>query len=183
VRRRAFESVGGFDDRFRAPGVEDIDLGYRLKRAGYRLRLEKSLQGRHWKRWTVASMARCDVFDRGLPWTRLLLRYRRADNTLNLTRTDLWSAASACAFPVLLTASGWIPLLLLPAALAAVAFAALQRPFYRFLAESRGPGFLPRALLLHILHFQCAAAGFALGILAACLCGHAKPCGGAARCS
>ncbi|MGB5972341.1 MAG: glycosyltransferase, partial [Nodosilinea sp.] len=35
IRAEAFEAVGGFDERYRKPCIEDIELGYRLKRAGY----------------------------------------------------------------------------------------------------------------------------------------------------
>src|SRR5262245_38724111 len=53
VRRAAFEAVGGFDEaQF---GIEDIELGYRLRRAGYRIVLDRDLLVTHLKRWTLPS--------------------------------------------------------------------------------------------------------------------------------
>lgn len=36
--RAALESIGGFDERYRAPSAEDNDLSYRLRDAGHRIR-------------------------------------------------------------------------------------------------------------------------------------------------
>src|SRR4029450_7930169 len=36
IRAEAFRAVGGFDERFARPSVEDIDLGYRVARAAER---------------------------------------------------------------------------------------------------------------------------------------------------
>ena len=55
VRRDAFRRVGGFDEQFVRPSVEDIDFGYRLTDAGYRILLEPALEGTHLKRWTLVS--------------------------------------------------------------------------------------------------------------------------------
>ena len=45
IRRSAFAAVGGFDQaRFRRPSIEDIELGQRLRRAGHRILLDKTLQ-------------------------------------------------------------------------------------------------------------------------------------------
>jgi GT2 family glycosyltransferase len=37
VPRAAFEAAGGFDERFRLPGYEDVELAFRLEQAGTRL--------------------------------------------------------------------------------------------------------------------------------------------------
>ena len=48
----------GFDAaRFRRPSIEDIELGYRLARAGYRIRLDRDLQCTHLKRWRLPSIS------------------------------------------------------------------------------------------------------------------------------
>ena len=46
VRREAFEAVGGFDEGY-FMYVEDVDLGLRLKRAGWRVRYEPSAVVEH----------------------------------------------------------------------------------------------------------------------------------------
>ncbi len=84
IRRRIFLEMGGFDATYRHPSIEDIELGYRLKSAGYEIRLLKSLQVKHLKHWRVASLLESDFLRRALPWTELILRDRRFINDLNL---------------------------------------------------------------------------------------------------
>src|SRR5262249_15079567 len=55
VRAKVFAAVGGFDERFAHPSVEDIDLGYRVRAAGFRIVLDSSIRGKHLKRWTFRS--------------------------------------------------------------------------------------------------------------------------------
>ncbi|MGH2416682.1 MAG: glycosyltransferase family 2 protein, partial [Microcystaceae cyanobacterium] len=84
IRRDVFLSVGGFDEGYRLPCVEDIELGYRLKQADYRIRLCKTIQVKHLKRWGMISLLRADFFYRAIPWTTLILRDRSFANDLNL---------------------------------------------------------------------------------------------------
>lgn len=73
VRRAAFLAVGGFDERrFPRPSIEDIEMGYRLADAGYRIRFQPDLTVKHLKAWTLAGLIRSDVLDRGVPWTELM---------------------------------------------------------------------------------------------------------------
>ncbi|MFH2203762.1 MAG: glycosyltransferase family 2 protein [Elusimicrobiota bacterium] len=58
VRREAFEIAGGFDPR--AEGVEDVELGMRLAAMGRRIVLDKKIQVRHRKHYTLWSLLRTD---------------------------------------------------------------------------------------------------------------------------
>jgi len=98
VRREAFERVGGFEETlYTRPSIEDIELGRRLRRRGFKITLERELQVKHMKRWTLASLLRADVFARALPWSRLILEEGSMPRDLNLRASDRASAALLCA--------------------------------------------------------------------------------------
>ena len=86
VRREAFEGVGGFDQRYTRPCVEDIELGYRLRAAGRRIHVVKGLQVKHLKRWTARSLLRADVLDRAIPWSELIVEREGLTDDLNISR-------------------------------------------------------------------------------------------------
>jgi glycosyltransferase involved in cell wall biosynthesis len=84
IRRSTFLKMGGFSTRYGRPCIEDIELGRRLHKAGHRILLKKGLQVTHLKRWTLWSIVKTDVLDRGIPWTELMLREGSMPNDLNL---------------------------------------------------------------------------------------------------
>ena len=85
IRKDVFKKLNGFDDkRFARPSIEDIELGYRLREAGYRIKLDKQLQVTHLKKWTVVSFVKTDILYRALPWSRLILERNSIPNDLNL---------------------------------------------------------------------------------------------------
>ncbi len=93
VSRSAFADVGGFDDaRYAQPSIEDIDLGYRLRNHGYRIALNKEVQAKHLKKWTLRQMVETDVFKRAIPWTLLIMRDRTLPNDLNVRVSSRASA-------------------------------------------------------------------------------------------
>lgn len=97
VRRQVFLGLGGFDAaRYPRPSIEDIDFGYRLRGAGRRIELNRAIQVQHCKQWTLRGLIRTDIFDRGIPWTRLALRERRLPNDLNLSVAQRVSAFLLC---------------------------------------------------------------------------------------
>lgn len=62
IRHEIFTEAGGFNEDYRHPSIEDIDLGYRLKKAGCNIRLLKELYVKHLKRWTALSLLKADFF-------------------------------------------------------------------------------------------------------------------------
>ena len=163
IRREIFLASGGFDERYRRPSIEDVELGYRLRRAGYRLRLCKGLQVKHLKRWNIGSLLRADVLYRALPWADLILRHRRLINDLNLrfsarvsvllTFGFLCSLAVAWRWPGFLLVAGFLILLLL----------SLNLPLYRFFYHKRGLWFALRTIPWHFFYYFYSGLSFGLG--------------------
>ena len=163
VRAAVFARVGGFDERFARPSVEDIDLGYRIDQAGFGIVLDASIRGKHLKRWTLRSALTTDVRDRGIPWTQLIRRYGGMHNDLNLTWTYRACVVVAYLLLISLIAAIWKPVLLIASAAALVTLWILDWPYYRYFVRQRGLGFALRWFPFHILHHLCNGFSFAAG--------------------
>ena len=163
VRRDAFHRVGGFDERFDRPSVEDIDFGYRLTAAGYEVRLDPALSASHLKRWTIGSAIASDVRDRGIPWTQLIWRYGALSNDLNLRTEYRWSVVLAylALLSLLLAPFDWRLLISLPILIAGSTW--LNRRYYRFFYEKRGAWFAVRVWAPHMVQDLCNGLSFAIG--------------------
>lgn len=181
VRREAFAAVGGFDEtRYTRPSIEDIELGRRLRRHGFRITLDRELQVKHLKRWTLASLLRADINARALSWSRLILEEGSMPRDLNLRASDRASAALACAalltlalasvallFPALFSSLvapvHFLPALLFcaSAALLAVVFV-LNLPLLRFMRARRGVLFALASFAMLTLYYIYSACAFAL---------------------
>ena len=162
IRRELFLDCGGFDERYRQPSIEDIELGSRLSQAGVRIQVVPNIQVCHMKKWTFLSMIRTDILRRAWPWSRLLLRSRNLPDDLNLG----WSQRASAVFAWLavgLAAFGYVRGTAFLAALAgAGAVAFLNRPLLGFLARSRGLLFALGAFPLHFLYLLYSSATFAV---------------------
>jgi len=167
MRRNALESSGGFDEQI--DGMEDVELGMRLAAGGANVYLDKSLQVKHLKKWTLTSTVSTDIFKRAVPWTRLLLAAKHIPPDLNLTYSSRFSALLIAALFVnigLLAAAplhfhGWrlAPMLFAAALLAACLFR-LNRQLYAFLARKRGFAFACAAVAAHWLFYLYSGATF-----------------------
>ncbi len=165
IRRDIFLALGGFDEKYTRPSIEDIELGYRLNRAGHKVALIKELQVKHLKRWRVSSLLRSDIMDRAIPWARLIVREGAIPDDLNLNVAGRWSAVTAWALAFLLAAAVRDVALLFPAAVAAAILWFLNAPLYAFFYRQRGFRFMLGAVLCHWLYYVYGSAAFALIVI------------------
>ncbi len=93
IRRSVFEQYSGFSEDYRRPAIEDIELGYRLTADGRKILLDKDLQVKHLKAWSFWRLLKTDIFDRGIPWTELILRDSSMPNDLNVQISQRISVA------------------------------------------------------------------------------------------
>ena len=165
IRREVFLAMGGFDGEYRRPSIEDIDLGYRLKRAGYRIRLLKDLKVKHLKRWEILSLLKADFFYRALPWTALILRESRFIDDLNLKISNRISVISVYMLLLSLTLLGAlrIPLLFVPAVLLMMLLVGLNWDLYRFFKYKRGMKFALKTIPWHWFYFFYSGLAFSIG--------------------
>lgn len=165
VRASLFAAVGGFDERFTRPSVEDIDLGYRLHAAGVRILLDPQVQATHLKRWTFMAGLVTDIRDRGIPWTQLLPRYGGLHGDLNLTITGRLCVVAAWGLAVSIASAMWWRAALVPAAASILILWGLEWGFYAFLARRRGwwgaAGYFP----VQVVHHLGNGLAFAIGTL------------------
>jgi len=172
VKASAFADLGGFDEDYRHPSVEDIELGMRLRDAGGRIDLDPLLRGKHHKAWTLGSMIRTDIRDRAVPWTKLIAESGEMPVTLNIDWSNrLCGVASlllAAMIPTTVVAAiRWpgSPLMLCSAAAGLLLLAGLiyaHLDFYRLCRVRRGLAFSASAIFLHWLFYLYASLTFAV---------------------
>lgn len=164
IRRNTFISLGGFNEHYRRPSIEDIELGYRLKQAGFRIRLCKRLQVKHLKQWNVMSLLKTDFCDRALPWAELILRDRIFVNDLNLRLSSRFSVLSTYLLLGTLIGSAWRPELFAVAAVLSASLLIMNRALYGFFLSKRGLGFTIKAIPWHWFYYFYSGLAFAIGL-------------------
>ncbi|MEC4804052.1 MAG: glycosyltransferase [Jaaginema sp. PMC 1080.18] len=163
MRRDLFLDLGGFDEGYRKPCVEDIELGYRLKNAGYRIALCKDIQVKHLKRWEMISLLKAEFFYRALPWTDLLLRKQQINNDLNLKWSSRLSVVCVYVLLLCMAIALWQPWSLAIALCCAIALLVLNASVYQFFWQKRGFFFMLRVIPWHWLYFFYGGLAFAIG--------------------
>ncbi|MGH7766315.1 MAG: glycosyltransferase family 2 protein [Candidatus Binatia bacterium] len=154
IRRTVFEKIGGFDQKqFRRPSIEDIELGYRMRQAGYRILLDKSIQGTHLKQWTLFSYIRTDIVCRAVPWSQLIIKSKTLPNDLNLK----WDQRAS--FVLVALGYTFLALSVLQIEMIAMSAAALSgvlvlnRRMYLFFFRQRGLPFTLACIPLHTTYY------------------------------
>jgi glycosyltransferase involved in cell wall biosynthesis len=172
VRRSIFLELGGFSPEFGRPSIEDIELGYRLRAAGHRIRMLKNMQGTHLKQWTLLDMVKTDVFRRGAPWVALLKRHQDMPNDLNLNLGARAATLLAGVFVLFLllmipgfpwSLLAWPAGLLALTAVAGIAF--IQRDFLALMKRRYGTGAALAAVPMQLVFFIGCGLAVPLGYL------------------
>ncbi|MGE5264017.1 MAG: glycosyltransferase family 2 protein [Acidobacteriota bacterium] len=153
IRRDLFIAMGGFDEGYARPSIEDIELGVRLYRAGQQIRLCPDVQVAHLKRWTLTRWLRADIMDRAIPWTRLILSSARMPSDLNLDARSRMSALTAWLLVACALAGLWFPWAWIGALASVFLLVFLNADLYRFFARRGGLGFAVGAFGLHTLYY------------------------------
>jgi GT2 family glycosyltransferase len=162
IRRDIFLRLGGFTESYSRPSIEDIELGVRLKASGYRIRLCPDVQATHLKHWNIRSLLRTDIFDRAIPWARLILSSSQLPADLNLDWKSRVSAMCVCGLAILFPVGFWFPLAWIGVFLLAGIVMIANISLYRFFAQRGGPGFAVVAMLLHFFYFFYSSLAFGL---------------------
>lgn len=173
VKREVYLAHGGLDESYRLPSIEDIEFGFRMMKAGRKLELDPEVHCKHLKVWTLGKLVYTDVFQRGIPWTELILRTGFLADDLNLRKSQRVSVlltgllALLCGVGIWQTAAGTV---LMPgsvvaasAAISLLAIGFINRSFYGFLASRKGGAFTLAAFPLHILYFFYSGVSFLMG--------------------
>lgn len=147
IRRSVFSQVGGLNSAWLS--IEDIELGYRVRRAGYRIWLCRDIQATHMKKWTLVSWLRTDIFNRAIPWSNLILGRHELPDTLNLDWNSRMSAIAAFGGLGCLGLGIFYPPLWILAGFAGLGLIVLNFDLYRFFFVKGGVGFGLVAILLH----------------------------------
>ncbi len=169
IRRQAFLNIGGFNERYRFPSIEDIELGYRLKAKGFKIRLCKDLQVKHLKHWTFRSILLTDIFNRALPWTILLLQQQHVPNDLNLKTSCRLSVVAVYTVLVLLLVGLYYPNLVVHIIWPSLVLISLNFSVYQFFYRKRGLSFALRVIPWHWLFYLYSGFAFGVGICGVCL--------------
>ncbi len=161
VRRHAFDAVGGFNERFAQPSIEDIELGMRLRDVGRRICLCPEIQVKHLKRWTYSGVWMTDIFKRALPWSRLLVKRGVSSGHLNVDRRSQLSAITAHALIFSAAVSLFTPWMWSAPLGALAVFVWLQRETIHFFYARGGFGFMIGATAMHLIYFLYSSAVYA----------------------
>ncbi len=165
IKRDIFLKIGGFNEDYKLPSVEDIELGYRLKEAGYHISLCKDIQVKHLKKWGVISLLKAEIFQRAIPWTILLLKYDKIINDLNLSWTNRFSVILVYTLLFFTLLSFWIHLSYLIILIIGIILLVINRKVYHFFYQKKGLFFTLNTIFWHWFYYFYGGFGFAIGFI------------------
>ncbi len=166
VRREVFEKVGGFPEGYSGAAAEDMELGYAMAMAGYRIAYQRELRGAHARRFTLRSMLFND-YRKAVLGTKLYLtrkeRGRHSHGFSNLRNgiNILTMYPLILALLLFLLTHRGVSILIL----CLLVLSVVNYPFYRFIHDRKKGNFVFHAVLFHWLSFAAISAGSVMGLV------------------
>ena len=174
IRRTVFFELGGFDESYRRPSIEDIELGFRMTRAGYQILLCTEVRVTHLKKWTLSSWLHSDILDRAIPWTRLIHSTSHLPSALNLDWKSRMSAMTAWLSIGFFLAGLWFPRAWVGMLFSLTALGLLNFGLYRLFYRKGGLLFAALSFCLHIIYYLYSSLTFFVLLVWYRLMGKAK---------
>lgn len=165
IRKEIFSKISGFNESYRLPSVEDIELGYRLKEAEYDIKLCKNIQVKHLKKWGFISLLKADIFQRAIPWTVLLLKYNQIVNDLNLNWQNRISVLLVYSLLLSILFSFFWQFGIFIVLIDVIFLLIINRKLYQFFREKKGFLFTLFAIFWHWFYYFYGGLGFLIGFI------------------
>ena len=153
IQRDIFIAVGGFDENYTRPCIENIELGYRLTATGHTIHLVPDIQIKHHKKWTPRKLLSSDIRDRAIPWSQLILTQNQLVNDLNIDTKSRISTVVVYLLILSCLAAFIMPPLVGLVILWIWFLLWLNQHIYKFLYSHRGTLFLMQSLFWHWLYY------------------------------
>ncbi|HEY2376719.1 MAG TPA: glycosyltransferase family A protein [Gemmatimonadaceae bacterium] len=180
IRSSVFERAGGYDEwHFSRRQIEDLELGQRIRALGERIVVHTDIRAAHLREWTVRRMIATEIFDRTIPWMRLVQRQltrdrrgphgKRAAKNVNIVVS--WIGA-ICGILAWSGHSLWLSLAALSCLGLVLVNNAAQLAFF---ARERGFGFAAVSVPLDVLYYLVAGVGVLFGWIARQAVGEPTP--------
>jgi glycosyltransferase involved in cell wall biosynthesis len=180
VRSSVLERAGGYDEwHFSRRQLEDLELGQRIRSLGERIILHAGLRATHLRKWTLRRMIATEIFDRAVPWMRLVkwqLTQDRGGNRVTRTAKKVNIAMSWLGIVSALLAWSAHSLSLSLVAIACVAVVLVNNASQlAFFARERGVTFAAVSVPLDVLYYLIAGIGVVFGWIARQAVGEPTP--------
>ncbi|MCQ8186318.1 glycosyltransferase [Parvularcula maris] len=163
IRASAFAAVQGFSESIHKPAMEDVEIGYRMRDRGYRIRLVPEAQGTHLKNWKLTQLWRDDIISRAIPWSTLLV-HNRAPASLNAKGAERVKAVLAIMTLFFAGLTVFSPPAGIAAATAFIAYVLSNTHFFGKLARHGGPLTALGGVFLHMAYHTYSTATFGLAL-------------------
>jgi len=162
IRRESFAALGGFDESFTPPSIEDVELGVRLRQVGGHIWTIHDALGKHLKNWTLMQLWRTDIFGRAVPWARLIVEPHGPCGKLNAATDQKIAAVLAVLMPAtallaIAIDSGWW----LATLVCTMAWIAINRSLFGLLFRRGGLRALVGGMALHWFYYCYASCSYA----------------------